>query len=97
MFVLYNEGVAVKSRSQLPYETERLAGVQHEIWSHWMRYMFSVCVQHTDGSYTIPSEEAKRWQYQMDTPYTELSEEEKQSDREQALRMISMLGKNSHD
>ncbi len=36
---------------------ERLADVQHEIWSHWMSHVFGECGQLTeDGAFVITAE-----------------------------------------
>ncbi len=70
---------------------ERLASTQHGIWSHWMRYQFSMCQRNEDGSITIPADKVDRWRRQMLTPYTELTEREKQSDREQAYKILGVL------
>ena len=80
-----------------PYKTpehrmrERLAAVQHKIWSHWMAHLFSVCTRNADGSYTIPAERAQRWKHQMGTDYYRLSEEERESDRHQADKVLAEL------
>lgn len=71
---------------------ERLAAAQHEIWSHWMAHLFSVSVRNRDGSYTIPAALVERWQRQMNTTYEQLSENEKESDREQAEKLIAVGG-----
>jgi len=67
---------------------ERLAGVQHAIWAHWMRYMFTQGTVNPDGSWTMPAEKAARWGGQMRTPYSDLTEKERESDREQADKII---------
>lgn len=68
---------------------ETLAEIQHEIWPHWMKYLFSVSSRNDDGSYTIPADKATRWLSQMSRSYTELGEEEKASDREQADKILA--------
>jgi len=70
---------------------EQLADVQHNIWSHWMRWMFTVGVFNEDGTWTMPAVKVERWQRQMDTPYNELTEREKDSDREQADKVLAIL------
>jgi hypothetical protein len=70
---------------------EKLSAVQHDIWAHWMRYLFSVSVRNPDGSYTIPSDKVERWQRQAQLAYVALSEREKDSDREQADRVLAEL------
>lgn len=67
---------------------ETLAAVEHERWSHWQRHVHSRCSPNADGSLTIPAELVARWTDQMSTPYPELSEEEKESDREQVRRYL---------
>lgn len=71
----------------------RIAVVQHEIWSHWMVYLFSVSVENKDGSVTIPKSYVQRWKRQMLMPYIELSQEEQNSDIEQADKVIDLLNK----
>jgi hypothetical protein len=70
---------------------EALASVEHERWSHWQRYVHSKCVRGIDGSLTIPAELVARWTAQMDAPYAELSDEEKESDREQVRRYLPLI------
>jgi hypothetical protein len=70
---------------------ELLANVQHQIWSHWMKYQFSVCQENPDGSITIPAEKVVRWKRQMNTDYPALSETEKASDRKQAEKIVQCL------
>ncbi len=68
-----------------------LANVQHEIWAHWMRYLFKVSKTQEDGSVVIPSDKAQRWRRQMETSYANLSDTEKQSDIEQAMKVITVI------
>jgi len=70
---------------------EELAAAQHEIWAHWMQYLFSVCVPATDGTVRIPVRFVEHWQHQIETPYADLSEHEKDSDREQADKILAVL------
>ena len=71
---------------------ENLAALAHDgIWSHWMKYMFSKCVENPDGSLTIPYDLAFRWWKQAYTLYKDLPEDMKPSDREQADKMLEVL------
>lgn len=70
---------------------ETLASVSHAIWAHWMRYMFSCGKMNEDGSWSMPAEKAERWQRQMNTEFSGLSEQEKLSDFEQANKIIGAL------
>ena len=68
--------------------TEIFAEVAHSIWAHWMRYMFSVCQTSPNGNVMIPDELYTRWMRQLNTHYVDLTEKEKQSDRNVAEQFI---------
>jgi hypothetical protein len=70
---------------------ETLATLEHERWSHWQRYLHSQCQSGNDGSLTIPAELVSHWTEQMSKPYAELSEDEKESDREQVRRYLPAI------
>jgi hypothetical protein len=70
---------------------ERLAAIEHERWAHWQQYLHNQCERQEDGSLTIPVELVARWQAQIGAPYAELSEREKNSDREQVRRYLDVL------
>lgn len=70
---------------------EALASESHEIWSSWTEWQFGICTQNDDGSLTIPASLVKRWTLQMTTDYYDLSEQEKESDREQADKIILII------
>lgn len=72
-------------------QREPLADISHDIWSHWMRWMFTVGTFNEDGTWTMPAEKVERWKRQMNTPYAELSEQERESDREQADKILKVL------
>jgi hypothetical protein len=71
---------------------EALAEAAHDAWSGWMVYMFSLAtIDDSDGTLTIPKPLVERWLRQMKTPYVELSEDEKQSDRMEADRYLAVI------
>ena len=76
---------------------EKLADLCHEQWSGWMKYMFSKCFAEKGqydpetGNLIIPKWAVDRWRRQMTTPYAELSEEEKGSDRKEAEKFLSLM------
>jgi hypothetical protein len=72
---------------------EQLAEKEHGSWSHWMKYLFSQCVGNSDGSMTIPTALVERWQGQVETPYANLSEREKQSDRNRVNLILPIIEK----
>jgi hypothetical protein len=74
---------------------EELADYAHEAWAGWMQYLFSKCQQdqHTPRNLIIPGDLVKRWDRQMKTPYKDLSEKEKDSDRIEAEKMLIIVDK----
>ena len=70
---------------------EMLAAIEHDRWAHWQRYVHSKCEPGPDGSLIIPAELADRWGAQIATPYSQLSEPEKESDREQVQRYLPVI------
>lgn len=59
---------------------ERLAELEHEQWAHWTKYMLD----------NLSPENIERWRRQIETPYEQLSEMEKGSDRQWARRAIKI-------
>ena len=80
---------------------EKLAAHAHEMWSGWMRYLFSksrtVRLQHEavlqKGDVVIPKAYAERWKRQMKTYYHRLPPEMQKSDLEEADRMLMIVNK----
>lgn len=72
----------------------QLADVQHEIWSHWMKYLFEVSIENDDGTVTIPADKVENWKRQMTTHYSDLSSKEQASDLEQAEKVMAVIETN---
>lgn len=70
---------------------EALAAIEHQRWAHWQRYVHSKGSPQADGSLIIPAELVARWTIQAETPYADLSEQEKDSDREQVHRYLPLV------
>ncbi len=70
---------------------EQLASIEHERWSHWQRYMHGKATCNLDGSLTIPADLVTRWERLMKTPYAQLTDEERESDREQVRRYLTIV------
>ncbi len=62
---------------------EELAELEHEQWAHWTEYMRE---KHTD-------EDIKRWERQIETSYSELTEKGKDGDREWAEKVLKIVNK----
>lgn len=71
---------------------ETLAAYSHEAWSEWMRYTLGRCMAGEEPhTQVIPGDYVQRWIRQLQTPYDQLPENEKKSDREQAEKIIAIL------
>jgi hypothetical protein len=70
---------------------EPLAAAEHDSWARWMKYLLRTCQHHPDGSATIAAWLVEHWQRQVATPYAELSEAEKESDREEVRRILPLI------
>lgn len=85
---------------------EKGADLEHERWVKWQAYMFSKCFDHTvislnattkqyedipTGNLVIPRELVNRWMAQIDTPYSKLSEKEKESDRIEVRKYLPLI------
>lgn len=72
-------------------DRETLAAYAHDAWAHWMKYMLGCGFESLGGEFVLPLDKVKRWQRQMNTPYEELPEEEKESDRRQADLILAII------
>lgn len=60
---------------------EDLAGLEHEQWAHWTKYSLN----------NLTLDNLNRWNKQTKTPYSDLTEKEKQSDREWVFKVLKVL------
>lgn len=65
---------------------EKLAAIEHGRWADQQRSVHQKSRRNADGTLTIPADVVARWERQVATPYAELSEPEKQADRDQVDR-----------
>lgn len=72
-------------------QREKLAAYAHEAWAGWMRYLFTKAPVNSDGTWTMPDWAVTRWQRQMNTPYADLPESEKESDRKEADAIMAII------
>ena len=82
-----------RSEAEAVLETlvEDLAAIEHERWAHWQRYMHDKGNRRPDGSLVLPADLVRRWETQIVTGYADLSESEKNSDREQVRRYLPLI------
>jgi hypothetical protein len=74
---------------------EKLAAIEHERWADWQDWMHqlleTVKTENGDIFRAIPNDLYQRWQRQIETPYSELSDKEKASDMEQVDRYWPLI------
>ena len=70
---------------------DQLAAIEHQRWAHWQQYVHSKAQVQSDGSLVIPADLVSRWQRQIDTPYSQLNEQEKESDRDQVRKYLPLI------
>lgn len=83
---------------------EKLADLEHQQWALWTRYMLDQleeAIGLTFSEFRVDNpnhpvtkkayENIDRWRRQIETPYSELSEKEKDSDREWARKVLDIV------
>lgn len=60
---------------------EDLSDLEHDQWAHWTGWMLD----------NLTDENILRWREQIKTPYVDLTEKEKDSDREWARKVVAIL------
>ena len=70
---------------------EKLASIEHERWADWQRWMHKKARVTDQGHLIIDREDVERWERQIATPYSDLSEKEKASDMEQVDRYWQLI------
>ena len=85
------------------YPIEQLADIEHQRWSHWQKYMHSKifiakpALIKKDWEYVkLPMELYKHWERQINTDYKDLTEKEKQSDRDQVNKYLPLIQKQNN-
>ncbi len=64
---------------------EELSELEHIQWAKWTKHMLE----------NLTPENVKKWKRQIKTPYTQLSEKEKESDREWARKILKIVKKHN--
>ena len=71
---------------------EHFASQEHIRWAKWQNYLHSFLTWSKDlEAWFLPHEQKYRWQRQIQTPYSMLSEKEQESDREQVRPYINYI------
>jgi hypothetical protein len=73
---------------------EKGANLEHDRWARWQKYMHSHVYDSSKSINphlkVIPTELYERWERQIATPYSELSEKEKESDRKETREYLAL-------
>lgn len=64
---------------------EELSELEHIQWTKWTKHMLE----------NLTPENVKKWKRQIKTPYAQLSEKEKESDREWARKILKIVKKHN--
>ena len=79
------------TQESLAHLLEELAAIEHQRWAHWQKYVHDHGERQPDGSVLLPASLVERWERQINTPYKDLAESEKNSDREQVRKYFPVL------
>ena len=71
---------------------EKLADIEHQRWASWQKYLHSKCCN-AGRKVAFSKELFEYWKKQIKTDYKDLSEIEKDSDREQVMRYWDLINK----
>ena len=67
---------------------EKLADIEHQRWADWQKYLHSKCSTNSNGDLVIPAGYVKHLERQINTEYKNLTENEKESDRNEVKRYL---------
>jgi hypothetical protein len=70
---------------------ERLADIEHQRWASWQAWVHKIATPTPSGALIIPAPYVERWERQINTPYADLSEEDKEKDRKQVRKYWHLI------
>ncbi len=92
-----------KTESELEKLMEICAALEHARWARWQKYFFSVCSIKPQGEvngmddrfiyFALPKDRYKNWERQIETPYENLTEYEKEADRREVKEYLELIFK----
>lgn len=65
---------------------DQLAAFTHEVWANWMKHLIPKIVNRK-----VENSDIERWGKQIITPFEDLSEEEKESDRKVVEKVLNKI------
>lgn len=69
---------------------EKGADLEYDRWSNWQKYLHSK-LDFSTGKYVLPEDDFERWNRQIHTPYSELSDREKEYDRIEVRKYLPLV------
>jgi hypothetical protein len=69
---------------------EKGAALEHDRWAKWQNYLHSK-LDFSTGKYVLSESDFEHWNRQIHTPYAELSEKEKESDRIEVRKYLPLI------
>lgn len=75
---------------------ELIAAECHSQWAGWTRYQFTKLERGQGSALVVPGALVERWTRQMETPYDQLPESERESDRVEADKIIALLNQKGY-
>ena len=78
-------------RLDSPDLLEKLAALEHERWAGWMRYLFSFCEFWLSPETPEVRRALIRWLRQAATKYNHMPPDERESDRVEARKTLSVI------
>lgn len=75
---------------------EKGADLEHKRWAKWQEYIFDCAIRSGDDNLGIrtfawPTGQVENWERQIETPYEELPEKEKESDRKETREYLPLI------
>jgi len=88
----YHEGLNKKQIKLM----EKLAAIEHDRWADWQAYIMDNSfdlIDKKEDKYliSIPVEWWENWRRQIDSFYSELSDDEKDRDRREVMRYFGLI------
>ena len=75
---------------------EKLADIEHQRWASWQKYLHSRCTR-LNGSLIMSPKYVSYLERLIDIPYSKLTEEEKDSDREEVRKYWKLIIKGGNN
>lgn len=78
-------------KEQYEVFVEAGAPLEHDRWARWQKYLHNHCVRDSMCNLIIPAKSVRHWESQILRDYSDLTEEEKESDRKEVREYLPLL------